>query len=259
MGDTPAAHPLTSLQSVILTTGPFVFLWSTLRRYVQRNGALPLARTITTLNSQVYSLFSLVLACLILNDVYHFQALESTIPIAAGIKTEDLGYIYHLTKFYEYIDVFNLVASGKVIGPHMAFHHLTMPFLTHFRVLNVDTPTHDWRFFAFLNCFHHFWMYGYFGGVGLFRPILPVTGWVQLVAGIAVDVYWLATHGSEREGTEARNRVICVLLLARFAMLFYEELRVGSQQVEMEVQGENAVGETAKEKGKGKGKGRKKD
>ncbi|EXJ61871.1 hypothetical protein A1O7_02301 [Cladophialophora yegresii CBS 114405] len=205
-------RPLTSLQGVILTTGPFVFLWSMLRGYVSRNGPFSFARPFTRLNNQLYALFSLALAYFILNDVFHFSELD-------GIDSSDLAYICHLSKFYEYIDVFNLVAAGTEIGPHMAFHHITTPFLTYFRVLNAS----DWHLFAFLNCFHHFWMYSYFGGVSSFRSILPLTGWMQIGAGIALDVYYCATQG--REAPEAKNRAISIMLLARYAMLFYEELK----------------------------------
>ena len=206
-------RPLTSLQSVILATGPFVFLWSTLRGYVSRNGPLSFARPLTRFNSQAYALFSLALAYLIVNDVFHFQDIE-------GFKSSDLAYIYHISKFYEYLDVFNLVASGTAIGSHMAFRHLTMPFLTYFRVLNAS----DWQLFAFLNCFHHFWMYSYFGGVSSFRPVLPLTGWLQLGAGIAPDIYYIVTQG-QPEAAESKNRAISIMLLARYAMLFYEELK----------------------------------
>ncbi|EXJ66362.1 uncharacterized protein A1O5_10514 [Cladophialophora psammophila CBS 110553] len=209
-------RPLTSLQSVILTTGPFVFLWSTLRGYVARNGPFRFARPVTRLNSQLYALFSLALAYLILNDVLHFQDLQQV------VKSSDLAYIYHLSKFYEYIDVFNLVAAGTPINPHMAFHHITTPFLTHFRVLNAS----DWQLFAFLNCFHHFWMYAYFGGVTAFRPILRVTGWVQLIAGIGMDVYYFASHG--QGAPEARNRAIGIMILTRYAMLYYDEIKTAN-------------------------------
>ena len=203
--------PLTSLQGVILVTGPFVFLWSTFRGYISRNGPFSFARPFTRFNNQLYGPFSLVLAYFILNDVFHFQKFERA-------TTANLAYVYHLSKFYEYIDVFNLLASGTEIGPHMAFHHITTPFLTYFRVLNAS----DWQLFAFLNCFHHFWMYSYFGGFSSFRPILPFTGWLQLGAGIALDVYYCATQG--REAPETTNRAISIMLLTRYAMLFYEEL-----------------------------------
>lgn len=227
-------RPLTSLQSVILMTGPFIFFWSTLRGYVSRNGPFRHARTITRLNSQLYAVFSLALAGLILRDYlentthshshYNMPFLQETLellvpPFAKDLRTADLAHMYHVSKFYEYVDVFNLVGQGTAIGPHMAFHHLTTPFYTYFRVLNAS----QWQVFAFCNCVHHFFMYAYFGGVGLFRPILPVTGWIQLAAGIAVDVFYCVSEG--KEAPETRNRAIGIMILARYAMLFYEELK----------------------------------
>jgi hypothetical protein len=224
------ARALTSLQSVILTTGPFVFLWSTLRGFIARNGPLPFAKFFTRVNSQIYALFSLGLGYLILNDVFHFH--KELPPSFSDLTTADLAYIYHLSKFYEYLDVFNLVAAGTQIGPHMAFHHVTTPFLTHFRVLNAS----DWQLFACLNCFHHFWMYAYFGGATLFRPILPLTGWLQLGAGIGLDVYYCVSQG--RDAPETRNRAISIMLLTRYAMLFYEELK-GSESRKAKKAAEN--------------------
>ncbi len=210
--------PLTSLQSVILTTGPFVFFWSTLRRYISRNGAFGFARPFTRLNNQLYALFSLGLGCLILNDVFHFQ----NDVAGLDLNTSDLAYIYHLSKFYEYLDVFNLVAAGTEIGPHMAFHHITTPFLTYFRILNAS----DWQLFAFLNCLHHFLLYSYLAGVSALRPILPLTGWLQLGGGIGLDIYYCVTHG--RDAPESTNRAISIMILTRYAMLFYEELKGSS-------------------------------
>ncbi|KIW84968.1 hypothetical protein Z517_00356 [Fonsecaea pedrosoi CBS 271.37] len=211
-----SSRPLTSLQSVILTTGPFIFLWSTLRGYVARNGFFSLARPLTRLNNQVYALFSLALACLVLNDTetFHFVDLEH-------VTTSGLAYLYHLTKFYEYVDVFGLVASGTPVNEHMAFHHITTPVLTYLRVLHAS----DWHLLACLNCLHHFWMYAYFGGVRAFRPVLRVTGWAQLVGGIGLDVYYLVSHG--RGAPEARNRALSIMILTRYAMLYYEEIKTG--------------------------------
>lgn len=234
-------RPLTSLPSVILTTGAFAFLWSLLRDYVARNGPLSLARPITRWNNRLYSLLSLLLVCMILNSVSHSRShspFHSDTPSPTYATTyifeathSELAYVYHLSKIWEYIDVFNLVASGTPIAPHMAFHHLTTPFLTYFRVLHAS----EWEVFAVLNAFHHFWMYAYFGGVGVFRPILPVTGWVQLVGGIAVDVLYLFKNRSG--GQEGTNRAIAVLLLGRYAILFYEELATGRVRKEKETRG----------------------
>ncbi|KAK5446620.1 hypothetical protein LTS15_009552 [Exophiala xenobiotica] len=195
-------RPLTSLHSVIFTSIPFFFLWRIVRGYVERHGPFSLAKSITCFNNQIYSLCSLGLALLILNDVFYFEQHEN-------IQSSDLAYIYHLSKFYEYIDVFTLVANGQSIGSHMAFHHITTPFLTYFRVLNAS----GWQLFAFLNCLHHFWMYAYFGG---------------LVGGIALDVFYLANNGLQAR--ESFNRSVAVLLLTGYLVLFYQELRAGSQQ-----------------------------
>jgi len=198
-----------------MTSGPFIFFWSTLRAYVARNGPFSFARLVIRLNSQLYALFSLALSYLILNDVFHFQNFRQ-------VKSADLAYIYHLSKFYEYIDVFNLSAAGSPISPHMAFHHITTPFLTYFRVLNAS----DWQLFAFLNCFHHFLMYSYFAGASEFRSILHVTGWVQLFAGIGLDIYYFATHGPEHP--EVTNRAISLVIMTRYAMLYYDERKGGN-------------------------------
>jgi hypothetical protein len=222
---------MTSVPAVILATGMFLFLWSTLKRYVERHGPLSFAPRTTRLNSQLYSVFSLGLAGLFVNDVFDFcgEASSTTGGVESRLYTlssADLAYVYHLSKFYEYVDVFNLVVGGHPIGPHMAFHHLTTPVLTYFRVPNAS----DWQPFAFFNCFHHFWMYAYFGGASWFRRVLPVTGWLQLVVGIGVDAYRLVTAEGGREDPGVFSGAVSILLLTRYAMLFQEELRRGSQQ-----------------------------
>jgi hypothetical protein len=59
------------------------------------------------------------------------------------------------------------------------------------------------------------------------KPFLSVTGTTQLVVGIAWDLVWLSKHGTGSE--EGTNWMICVLLLARHAMLYTQELRDQSQ------------------------------
>jgi hypothetical protein len=61
---------------------------------------------------------------------------------------------------------------------------------------------------------------------------------MQLVVGIAWDLVWLSKHGTGSE--EGTNWMICVLLLARHAMLYTQELRDQSQaaktaEMEMEM------------------------
>ena len=67
-------------------------------------------------------------------------------------------------------------------------------------------------------------MYAFYGGwIQWVQPFLPVTGYAQLVLGIAWDLMWLRKHGAGSE--EGTNRAICVLLLARYAMLYTQQLR----------------------------------
>ena len=52
---------------------------------------------------------------------------------------------------------------------------------------------------------------------------MPLTGWLQLAAGIGLDVYYCVTEG--QEAPETTNRAVSIMLLTRYAMLFYEELK----------------------------------
>jgi hypothetical protein len=242
----PSDLPLASLKQVILTTGPFLFVWSYLRGYVSKHGAFPVFSTIITINSILYAAFSALLSYLLIQSYLLQHASPDkpiSIPLPLGLTIPfldkstltiaEMGYIYHLSKFYEYIDVINLVGQGKVVGPHMAFHHITTPYLTCFRVLGCTGE--DWRVFALANTVHHTLLYAYFGGIGdWLKRIIPVTGCVQLALGVGVDVWWmyLTEGGRKVEGTgaledEARNRGIAILVLVRYGMLFAEELKGG--------------------------------
>jgi hypothetical protein len=243
----PPDLPLASLKQVILTTGPFLFVWSYMRGHISKHGALPMFSTITTINSIVYAAFSALLSYLLIQSYLLQQDASSHRPIfvplplgltvpfleRSSLTIAEIGYIYHLSKFYEYMDVINLIGQGKVVGQHMAFHHITTPYLTYFRVLECSGD--DWRVFALANTIHHTLMYAYFGGLGdWLRSVFPVTGCLQLALGIGVDALWMywTEGGKKLAGTgaskdEARNRGIAILVLARYAMLYAKELQEG--------------------------------
>jgi GNS1/SUR4 family len=287
---TISSLPLTTLPSIILTTGPFIFFWSLFRQYIAKRGPLRSFTTITTLNSQFYALYSALLAYLLIQSyVIQYKnaqlpsdpfedrlPLQSQSPITVplpfnlslpftnktSLSISELGYIYHLSKLYEYVDVFNLLAQGKIIGPHMAFHHITTPYLTYFRILN--TSSDDWRIFALANCVHHTFMYAYFGGIGAWlRRVILVTGGVQLVLGLGVEGWWFWRTGGGKmldgmEGEEeARNRGIAALLLVRYATLFVEEVKAGRGGVEREEREKMRVKEGGEREEKLKDKKRK--
>lgn len=157
---------------MFLQTAAFVSVWAVIHRRVASHGPITAARKVVFLNSWFYSLASVVLLTLILNQEY-----------------EDLARkVYHASKFYEYIDILGVRASGGDIDLHFAVHHLTTPYLTFVRVLHYSQ---GWRIVAALNAFHHVLMYAYFGGVGFLRPVLPVTGTIQLLVGLGGEAWIL--------------------------------------------------------------------
>jgi hypothetical protein len=39
-----------------------------------------------------------------------------------------LRFIFHTSKLYEYVDIFNVLAVGGVVNAHFAIHHFTVSF-----------------------------------------------------------------------------------------------------------------------------------
>ena len=160
-----------------------------------------------------------------------------------NIDLQRLRYLYHYSKYYEqFVDTFLLVASGRPIGAHMAFHHLTMPVYTLFRTLRCsDGQGGDWAYFTICNLAHHTLMYAYFGGVAMsvLGGVLFYTQVLQLGFGIGVDGRWFWEHrdmlGSEGKAAggglmgdrEQLGRAVSMLLLTRFAQLYWREYTAG--------------------------------
>lgn len=269
--------PLTSLVQVILTTGPFLFIWGLLRQYITKNGPQPIAAAVASVNNQVYALFSASLSYLLIQSYITSQSIipgqETTVSLPFNFSipylnqstftVSNLALIYHYSKIYEYIDVFLLLAQGKVVGEHVAFHHLSAPYLTYFRVLNCSGE--DWRVFALANTVHHTVVYSYFGGLGYgwLRSIKACTGWAQLVLGIGADAWWMyktkighelgAVESPTKQEGETTNRAIALLLLLRYAMLRWAEANVGragmsKEQREMHAQAHGQGGQEKMER-----------
>jgi hypothetical protein len=269
-------RPLTSLQSVILITGPFVFLWSYLRQYVTRNGPLRIAKPLKTINSTLLAIFHAALGYFVLNDIFHFHD-QPAIPSNTSngiiapllqtlglnskqrISSDDLGYLFHLSQIYVYASLLLLVALGHPIPSSTAFQYLTSPFLTYFRVLNGTA----WHWFVFLSCVHNTAMYwcSSFEGMevrlGWLRPLVMVTEWLQLVVATGVDAWYVVGEG--RDGEEVNERGIAILLWLRYGMLLWKETEEERKKI-------GKVGEDVKEnvqlmkeeKIVGSGKGRQK-
>ncbi|KAG6040324.1 hypothetical protein E4U41_000921 [Claviceps citrina] len=123
-------------------------------------------------NNRLYSLTSGILLLVILHPGHERMA-----------KT-----LYFSSKFYEYLDVLAVRASGGHIDLHFAIHHLTTPYLACWRVMEYDD---GWRVMAALNMVHHVLMYASFGGLAFCRTVLPVTGSTQLVVGLVGELWIL--------------------------------------------------------------------
>ncbi|OBT64316.1 hypothetical protein VE03_06801 [Pseudogymnoascus sp. 23342-1-I1] len=197
-----ATPPLTLLfsQSVL-----FITLWLTLRRYISIYGPIPGARTLTTINSRFYALVSLGPLFITLFPSHDLLARR----------------LYHASKFYEYVDILNVLASGGEIDLHFGVHHLTTMYLTYTRVLH---HSEGWHVFAALNTAHHVLMYAFFGGAVCFRPVLPWTGALQLVVGVAMDV-WVG-KGKMARGEEVWPKFVGGGMLATYFMLFLRDLEL---------------------------------
>jgi hypothetical protein len=100
--------------------------------HVRKKGPVPLASRLTKYNSIFYSIASLMLCLAITHSLWldisqHGVSLK---PLICSHSTSDndltLRYIYHASKFYEYIDIFNVLAAGGAVNAHFGFHHFTV-------------------------------------------------------------------------------------------------------------------------------------
>lgn len=107
---------LTTLPGVILATGGFILLWSLLKRYVDRRGPIEAIYHIILSHGGLYSLFALAMSVEIVREG----------SLGPELDDEWLRWIYHFSKFYEYINMLLLVAQGKIVDPYTAFYHLAV-------------------------------------------------------------------------------------------------------------------------------------
>ncbi|KAI3318130.1 hypothetical protein HD806DRAFT_325154 [Xylariaceae sp. AK1471] len=190
---------------LILQTLIFVFAYLAISHHITHHGPIPGARTANKLHSRIYSAISAVLLYLTLSP--HHEDTART--------------LYHVSKFWEYIDVLTVRAGGGSIDLHFGFHHLTTPYLTFFRVLH---NSEGWRTFAALNTAHHALMYAYFGGAGFLRPLLDFTGCAQLVVGIGVEARLLWSGETDEE--HIWPHIFAAGLLSSYLVLWAREMRM---------------------------------
>jgi hypothetical protein len=117
-------RPLTSFWTVLASTVTLVYCALAVQKHVRIHGQSPLASRIIKVNSCLYSVASLCfcLAIILSSD----PAPESLKLWDDGRADEVQRQLYHFSKFYEYLDIILVLASGGSVGLHFAFHHLTV-------------------------------------------------------------------------------------------------------------------------------------
>ncbi|KAK9360846.1 hypothetical protein V1504DRAFT_453433 [Lipomyces starkeyi] len=211
---------LTTIPGILCPTVVFVTTAAFIRSRVLSHGPLPTSSTLIKFNNRFYGAVSLWFLFTILlsrmTESYSANSLFWLLPTDA-----DRRYAYHLSKFYEYIDILLVLANGGQVALHFGFHHLTTPVLTYVRVLKHHE---GWELFATLNALHHVLMYSYFGGISAFRPILKWTGTLQLVMGILAEIRMIWVKLAD--GEVVWPNMIASLLLACYMMLFVREIKM---------------------------------
>ncbi|KAK9242301.1 hypothetical protein V1506DRAFT_547951 [Lipomyces tetrasporus] len=217
-----SSDPLTAVPGILYPTAAFATVAVLLHRHIQSHAAFPIAPVLIKFNSRFYAAISLWFFLTILVS-------RMTSSQSVGIRyvnwllpTEtSRRYAYHLSKFYEYLDIFLVLANGGQVGLHFAFHHLTTPILTYVRVLQ---HYEGWEIFAALNALHHALMYAYFAGVSAFRPLLRWTGMLQLVIGILVEIRIICARLAV--GGIVWPNIVAGVLLVCYMVLFIRDMMI---------------------------------
>ncbi|KAK9371803.1 uncharacterized protein V1513DRAFT_454445 [Lipomyces chichibuensis] len=235
----PSTDILTTIPGILCPTVVFVTTAIFVRGRVLSHGPLPMTSTLIKFNNRLYGLASLWFLLTIL--LSRMTASYSDSSLLWLLPTDgDRRYAYHLSKFYEYIDILLVLANGGQVALHFGFHHLTTPVLTYVRVLKHHE---GWELFATLNALHHVLMYLYFGGISAFRPILRWTGTLQLVMGILAEIriIWVKLANGE----VVWPNMIAGFLLSCYMMLFVREIRMEETEKEEEKNDQDSSGISA--------------
>lgn len=133
------------LTSILLLPTTSLLALSTsllIKQHVHLRGPIPIFRHIIKYNSIFYSLVSLIL-CNAITSSYlnsalvredsiskhgrHVMMVRNLVCVQGqGSLDKKLRLAYHASKFYEYIDIFNVLAVGGVVNTHFWVHHFTV-------------------------------------------------------------------------------------------------------------------------------------
>lgn len=145
--------PFRSLGSLLLTTATLSAGWVVTRQYVARRGHSAWAQSALELHQFVASTLSLILA-LYVADLGHGIIQART---QVQVDSAFLGYLYHLLKIYEYLDLILLTLSGQIeLSRYTTFSHIFLPYWSYYRVIARPDKAVDWRFQVIGDCVSRF-------------------------------------------------------------------------------------------------------
>ena len=145
--------PFTSLTSVILTSAALLVVWTSLKAYVDKRGAFRWADTLLETHQFVAASLSAALAAYVL-DIGH-----NVLHAKTGFKVDPylLGYLYHLLKIYEYLDILLAILAGNTkVSKYTAFSHVFLPYWSYYRIVARPYDSTDWRFQVIGDCLARF-------------------------------------------------------------------------------------------------------
>lgn len=141
-----AELPFASHSDVSWMTALFVSQAIMLRLLESQYGPLKWSHKLMTIHNRVYSIFSLLLCFGIISS---YNSIPKSPHSLFCSQSRDAGedwllrYVFHLSKLYEYMDIFLVTLNGdspSKIGIHFALHHLTVcPFSTCIRVVQTSS------------------------------------------------------------------------------------------------------------------------
>ncbi|EGC49401.1 conserved hypothetical protein [Histoplasma capsulatum var. duboisii H88] len=181
--------------------------------HIHKQGPFPYASTLIKLNNYIYSfvslLFFIALVCSseLLTRLCDLDVLHALHRFGTYVRAHDeqMRHIYHLSKTYE---------------PHIIHPRPPQP--------------HRLELLAGLNTLHHAFMYAYFGGVASFRPILPFTGFLQLMVGLVGEAVIVHTKNNSKlvgEEVVLWPHIVSTALLGMYFVLFaFEPMELARKQ-----------------------------
>ena len=132
-------RPVTSLPALLSSTAIFLSVALTIHKF----SPFTHAPTLIKVNNRLYALFSLLLFLALLASTpwptdSHARFAESVFCQSSSMYEgmnwwlrldRELRYAFHLSKLYEYVDIFLVVATGRGrdrVGLHFLVHHLSV-------------------------------------------------------------------------------------------------------------------------------------